>query len=354
MVETPDSGPPTNVGGNLISANHLPGELASVISVHESTGHLNWFEVPPAIASDKIQAIRQQPAGDAVMVIESQAHDSSVLVRTGPSAHSTPWRYRSVGTLGPEMVMDSSGAILMMETPRDRFPRLAIFDGLTGNVMVREPLPSGVHVVLNVGCVPGANAARMVPAQVGPPAAQLDGSLMFEIVTSDGLENFERCGSVSGYVRRNIMLATVKGQVKHVDSLRLYEVPAGSTPPTVTLHPVSGDGHGGFLAPWTAAFGDGNTRESRVTHIADAGQQEYSLPVAGPIWLAGKDDLALTSDGSTIVVFNVLTGAVRSSHFYPKGVKILKVKNGEVLLHSANLDEVYDANGLLEPRKPPQ
>jgi hypothetical protein len=216
----------------------------------------------------------------------------------------------------------------------------------------RDILPAGVHVVMNVGCVNGANAARLVPAQVSTPSAQVDGSVRFLMVGSDDREDFERCGSVSGYLRREVLFATMSPGVKTTDSIRVYEVPAGSLPPIVSVYPVSGDGHGGYLAPWSARYPDTGESESRIMHITDSGQQEYTLAAVGKVWLADKDDLALTTDGATISVFNALTGAVLHSHFYPKGVKIISVIKGIAWIQSADLKEVYDANGLLERPKP--
>jgi hypothetical protein len=57
-------------------------------------------------------------------------------------------------------------------------------------------------------------------------------------------------------------------------------------------------------------------------HITPEGSQEFVLPAASEIYLMGKD-LAATTDGGTLVVFNVLTGAVRWTRSFPdKGVRI--------------------------------
>lgn len=354
MIETPFSGPPKDTGKSALWAFQRPGQVTSLMSVSDSTGHLNWFGGPAVASSETILTLHEQSAGGAVLAVESQTAGNSALVRAGPSAQATPWRYRSAGILDPNIVMDAANGIQVMETGPGRFPQLLIMDGLTGVVRRRDILPAGVHVAINVGCINGANAARLVPAKVGPAGAQVDGSVRFMLVGSDDREDFERCGSVSGYLRRTVMFATMSPGVKNVDTLRVYEVPAGSLPPLVSVYPVSGDGHGGFLAPWSARYPDTGASESRVMHITGAGQQEYTLPAVGKVWLADKDDLALTTDGATIAVFNVLTGVLLHSHYYPKGVKIVSVIKGIAWINSANLDEVYDANGILERPKPPQ
>ena len=218
--------------------------------------------------------------------------------------------------------MEAGNGIQVMETGPGRFPQYLLMDGLTGVVRRRDILPAGVHVVMNVGCVDGANAARLVPAQVGPPSAQVDGSVRFMMVGSDDREDFERCGGVSGYLRREVLFATISPGVKTTDTIRVAKSRRIAAP-TVSVYPVSGDGHGGYLAPWSARYPDTGASESRIMHITDSGQQESTLPAVGKVWLADKDDLALTTDGATISVFNALTGAVLHSRYYPKGVKII-------------------------------
>ena len=56
------------------------------------------------------------------------------------------------------------------------------------------------------------------------------------------------------------------------------------------------------------------------------------MPGAGKVWLSGRqDDLAVTTDGTNLIGFNVVTGAVLVAQKYPAGVRILRVDQGQVL-----------------------
>ena len=60
------------------------------------------------------------------------------------------------------------------------------------------------------------------------------------------------------------------------------------------------------------------------------------MPGAGKVWLSGReDDLAVTTDGTRLIGFNVVTGAVLVAQTYPAGVTIMSVDQGRVL-HSSN------------------
>ena len=137
--------------------------------------------------------------------------------------------------------------------------------------------------------------------------------------------------------------------------LHMYEVPAGTPAPVVNLLPVVPDGHGGQLAPWVARFESGLV-ESRLMHITPEGNQEFVLPAAGEIYLMGKD-LAATTDGGTLVVFNVLTGAVRWTRSFPdKGVRILSTANGGLMIAAKGTSILLDEYGLeiSPPPSPPR
>jgi hypothetical protein len=108
---------------------------------------------------------------------------------------------------------------------------------------------------------------------------------------------------------------------------------------------VSEDGHGALLVPWTALHPDTGVRESRVVRLSDEGRQEFQLPTAGKIWLAGKNDLALMTDGTRLVVFNVRTGATQWNLLYPSGVTIVSVKDGQVILSSKDQQGPFDLDG---------
>lgn len=353
VMQTPETTPLVYSERSLISTHQpLGGNIASVESINQVTGRLNWRMRPPVGPGDKVVTVREQAIGGAVMVIDRPYDHSFALVRGGGIATGAPWRYRSAGTIAADVVMHSDGGVSFIETLPDGFSRYVGITGDRGVVLHRIPLPTGVQVAMNVGCVAGANAAREVPGQVGPITAAPDaGALMFPVVVSDDREDFERCGSVSGRLQRILYVARIGADVKKVETVRVYDVPAGSIPPSVTMFAVSPDGHGGLLAPWTAISGDG-TRESFVVRLSESGQQEYPLPTAGKIWLVGTNNDALMTDGTRLVVFNMLTGVVRWNHFYPTGVRVISVKDGTLLMQTKDKTGAYDSDGRPIPGKP--
>ena len=104
------------------------------------------------------------PVGGGAIVVFETSDGRSALVRSG----STPWRYQFPGSIGPELVLTTDGAVGVMERTPLGFTQLVMLDGATGRVGIRQPIPSGTHLVLNVGCVKGAHGVAYVPAQVGP------------------------------------------------------------------------------------------------------------------------------------------------------------------------------------------
>jgi hypothetical protein len=188
-----------------------------------------------------------------------------------------------------------------------------------------------------------------VPAQVGPLAPQADRSIRFELVTSDDVEDFTQCGSASGRLQRRLYVATISSTVKKVDSVRLYEVPAGTTPPTIELFPVVVDPKGGILVPWRGHVSD--PVDSKVVRITDNGQQEFTLPAVGKIWPSGRDDVAATTDGFTIAVFNMVTGELLHSHLYELGVKIVDMKDGIIYISYKGEEIGFYPNGRPAPKR---
>jgi hypothetical protein len=251
-------------------------------------------------------------------------------VRTSGEAPGLPWRYQSSGTIQPELLMDPLGDMIAVETANG-FPKLLVVNGQSGAVTLREPLPIGTSVVLNAACVPGAHAARNVPAQVGPLTAQPGDTITLPMVITDDIEDFAQCGTISGRRERAVSVATLSGARKRIDALKRYEFGIGGTAPVIELFPVSPDGLGGWLVPWTTRFADGSV-ESRVVRVTESGPQEISVAAAGKIWLVGAESMAAMTDGRTLVVFNVLTGRAERTEVFPDGIKILGAQDHLLLL----------------------
>ena len=98
MLETPFSGPPRDTGKSSLWAFQRPGQATSVVSISDSTGHLDWREVPAVAGAETIRTLHEQAAGGALMAVESESDGHSALVRGGPSSQGTPWRYHRPGS----------------------------------------------------------------------------------------------------------------------------------------------------------------------------------------------------------------------------------------------------------------
>ena len=313
----------------MISSSQAPGQKTRVLAINEAEGSLAWQTVTAMAADEKAAGVREQPRGGAIIVAEGP-DGRSALVRTAGQTLGTPWRYQSAGTLLPDLVLDPLGNLLAVETANG-FPRLLFVDGASGAVMMREPLPLGSAVSLNAACVPGAHAARNVPAQVGPLTVQPGNIITLPMVITDDLEDFAQCGTIAGRRERAVSIATVDGDIKRIDALKRYQAGVHGAPPSIELFRVSPDGNKGWLVPWTATFADGSV-ESRVAHVTAGGHQEIVVAAAGHIWLVGVENMAAMTDGRTLVVFNILTGRAERTEVFPDGVKILGVQDHLLLL----------------------
>ena len=151
----------------MLSIDLAAGRRPLLSSTDTATGALIWSEAPAISIAEKSVGIHRQPIGGVLLVVEGRDGVGSALVRGGPSAAGTPWRYRSPGRLGHEIVQDAAGRLQIVEVRADGFPEFVAFDGRTGTILSRTAFAPGFDGVLNVRCVPAANAIRLVPARVG-------------------------------------------------------------------------------------------------------------------------------------------------------------------------------------------
>jgi hypothetical protein len=352
VTETPESGArtsnPVEEHMQLVAAS--PARRGLVTSINAATGGIDWIGTPAVNDSEMVTTLRAHTIGGSLLVIEPRDGTGSALARSGPPGSGKPWRYRSPGRLGDWIVQDRGGGFAIVETRPDRFPELVFFDGRTGRVTARGGFGRGVGVGLNIGCINGVNAVRDLPAEIGPTSIQPDGRIAFEMVRIDDLEDFQQCDRVSGRLRRVIELMTITMAGPNVQPLRVYEAPAGSAPPAITLFPVTSDGHGGLLAPWRANL-SGGAVDSKIMHVTESDPQEYTLPAVGPVFVGAKD-LAVATDGATIVSFNVMSGEIKHEQFFPeKGVRILSNKDGTVMFVHGDKPGAFDQYGRPLPPK---
>lgn len=320
----------------LLTTAQQPGEHTRVLSINDVSGALDWQTRPAMAVAEKARGVHAQGSGGALLVTES-TDGRSAIVRSVGAGPGSSWRYQSSGTLLADLLVDTLGNVIALETASG-FPKLLEIDGRSGVVRARLPLPNGTQVVMNAECRGGDHSARDVAAQIGPLTAQVDGSVTFELMITDDFENFASCGNVAGRLGRTVAIANISNQTKRVDTLKRYEVPAGATPPIIELFPVAAAGIGASLAAWTARFEEG-TSESRVTRVTAAGHQEFSVPVAGKIWIVGVDDLAAMTDGTTLVVFNVITGAAERTERFPEGVTIVGIQDHLLLIVTGGVEQ---------------
>lgn len=331
IVQTPDTQPLK--GGDTVSAlatRREPDGMTIVESINRTTGWLNYREHSATSPKETAVAIREIPGSGSGLVIFDTVDGRSALIRTGPA----PWRYQFPNRIRPQILRTSNGDVIVMERAPSGVMQLVGLDGATGYVGVRDPLPKGAHVALNVGCVKGAHGARYLPAEVGPLNPNSN-ALHFAMVISEDREDFGVCGQVSGNYKRTVIMATagLSGPYRE-DLATTIEVSAAEEVPDINLFEVTVDRLGARLLPWTVRDPKTGTKQFRVARFADDGLKEFKLPASGKIWLSGRDDdIALTTDGFTVVGFNVVTGAISYAYQYEGGIQILGVTNGTAMIN---------------------
>ena len=328
VVQTPDTQPLKPSAKNLVATGQKPGEVAYIFSVNDTTGWMNWRERPASNPSETPASIREMAGGDAVHVYDSKETGLSALIHSG----ARPWRYQSAGRIRPAMMVALDNGITIMETTDTGFTRLVVFDGADGRVISRVPLPNGVYLALNARCIKGAHGINYQPAQIGPLNTDGGHGYNFGVVLSNDREDYGVCGQVSGTLKRTVAVVTLD-DAKRIATAATLEVPAGSPAPEIDLFEVTIDRHGAKLLPWATRNAATGAREFRITRLTpDGNTKEYPMPGAGKVWLSGRqDDLAVTTDGTNLIGFNVVTGAVLVAQKYPAGVRILRVDQGQVL-----------------------
>ena len=328
IFQTPETQPLKARPDNMIVTRQTPGDVIIVESINESTGWLHFRERPAANETEVSTARRELlVTGGAIVLVESTATGQSALVRSG----GTPWRYQSAGRIQPQLVLTSDGMMIAIEHAAHGFTQVVLFDSATGRVVARSPVQGGTYLALNVRCIKGAHGAHYVPAQTGPlnPGNRL---VHFGIVTAEDREDFSDCGQVRSSFKRTVMVATISADPPRLETAAVVDARPGDTPPVIQLFEVTVDRRGARLLPWSVVLGT-NPREFRVTRLGDDGTREYTLPVAGKIWLSGShDDLAVTTDGTHLIGFNAVTGQVIMARTFPEGVRIMDVGNERVLI----------------------
>jgi hypothetical protein len=331
ILQTPDTQPLK--GGDtvsLLSTRREPDGMTIVESINRTTGWLNYREHSPTSPKETAVGIREIPGSGSGLVVFDTVDGRSALIRTGP----TPWRYQFPNRVRPEIIRTSNGDVIVMERPASGMMQLVGLDGATGHVGVRDPLPRGVHVAFNVGCVKGAHGVSYVPTEVGPLNPQLN-DLHFAMVISEDREDFGVCGQVSGNYKRKVAMATAGLCAPYREDLAAtIEVTAAEDVPVIALFEVAVDRLGARLLPWTARDPKTGATQFRVARFADDANKEFKVPAGGKIWLSGRDDdNAVTTDGFTVVGFNVVTGAISYAYKYEGGIQILGVTNGNVMIN---------------------
>jgi hypothetical protein len=345
VIQTPPTAGTPGVDPPLLTTYEPAGRQPMLFATDFETGEDLWSEAPPMSAGEKAASLYAQRIGGALIVIDRRDGLGSALVRGGPSPVGTPWRYQSSGRLGHALVQDGGGQIAVIETRSDGFPEFVSFDGRTGTVIIRSAFVPGIDAALNVGCVSGAHGARFVPARIGDPRIY-PGVVVFEKVTANDLQDYGVCGVVSGRLRRHVELMMARPDGMTVQPLATYEFAAGTSPPEITVLPVASDGHGGFLAPWIVAAVEGTPAKHRLTHItADGLADEWTMPVVGEIvrW----NDLASMTDGTTLITFDSMTGAIKWTRVFPGGARILPGPRSGTLYVVTRSKEILDEFGRI-------
>jgi hypothetical protein len=148
-------------------------------------------------------------------------------------------------------------------------------------------------------------ARHDVPAQVGPPFITADGAVNIAISTADTTGDEAPCNTRDRRVLRTIQLMRIE-TTGAVTVAPVFEYPPSPIDVDVVIHLVLPDDHGGQLVMWSEQVG-GRLERHRVVRVNGEQRIPFVLPTYGEIILA-EEDLGVTTDGTTIVGFDITTG----------------------------------------------
>jgi hypothetical protein len=294
---------------SMISIEHEIGGSRLMLRALDDAPRQLWIEAPAISEREHIGA---QLAGDemgaGVVRVETADGRSSSLVRVGRPEMGTLWRYTPAARLGDEFAIHG-GIVDVVETPADGFPVLAGIDGMTGSSKFRIPLPRSSVTVRNAGCVAGADGRSDRPAEVSvSPTVLEDGAIHLAVSTTDDIEDAFPCQKGTTSRRRRVQHLEVS-QDGEVSYRTVFEYPpATGDRLEVVLNKVLPDGHGGQLVAWSARAGRQPT-EYMAVRVSGEQLMPFHLPALGAMILA-EEDMGVTTDGRTLVGFDVTTGGI--------------------------------------------
>jgi hypothetical protein len=275
-----------------------------------------WLETPAIAPTEHMTGQRAgDPLGAGMLLVESAGGGTNTVVRVGRPAEGTVWRYSPPGRIGPAFAI-YNGVVYLVEEGADGHPVFTAVDERTAAATFRIPLPRSSVVEPEGG---SAGGRRDRPAEVGMTPTVLWTAVHLAFSTIDDVTDAEPDvrGGLSG--RRTIQHMQIEfdGSASY-RTVHQYALKPGERV-DVTISPVLPDGHGGQLVAWVARR-NGQPPEYMVVRVIEGRLIPYQLPVlAAGNMVIGTDDVGATTDGRTLVAFDVTDGKVLWTHSAPEG-----------------------------------
>jgi hypothetical protein len=300
----------------VLSFEHEMAGPGVMLRAIDSLPRQLWIEAPAMSPRERIgEQLSGDHVGGGLFRVDTTDGRSHSLIRVGRPEQGTLWRYTPDGRLADGFSAGYDGIVEIVETTADGYPALVLIDGMTGSAKSRIPVPRSSVTSLNAGCVSGADSTADRPAEVGGPTVLLPDTVNLAFSTTRDVEDALPCGK--GTVRRqrtiHQMQVSPDGQVTY---RTIYEYPPMSGDPIeIALSRVLPDGHGGQLVAWSARIGR-QPVEYTMVRVTDDRLIPFRLPALGET-VVGMEDLAVTTDGRTIVGFDVTSGQILWLHHAP-------------------------------------
>jgi hypothetical protein len=299
---------------SMFSIEHEIAGSGLMLRAFDDVPHQLWIEAPAISAREHIGAqLTGDDMGAGLLRVETADGRSNSIVRVGRPELGTLWRYTPEARLGIGFA-DYAGTVDIVETTADGYPALVGIDGMTGSAKFRIPLPRSSVTSLNAACVEGADTRRDRPTEVGAPTVLGGGTVNLALSTTQDVEDALPCGK--GAIRRQRtvqqMQVSPDGRVTY---RTVYAYPPSGDRIDVVLNRVLPDGHGGQLVAWSARIGR-QPVEYTMVRVIDERLITFHLPALG-VMVVGEEDLGVTTDGRTIVGFDVTSGEVLWSYLAP-------------------------------------
>ena len=231
---------PTPDGPDMFAIERETGGRRVSLKAVNNTPNIMWVESPAFREDEEIVNFMGESFGGVLFRVDGANGRSSAIVRAGRPSHGPLWRDESTGTLAHDFAQGSDGTVYVVETSVDGFPHFLGFDGATGMVKFRWPIPRSGRKQMGQGCS-GDVMRDDLPAVTGSPTVP-DGEVSaFSFVTLDEVVDDSACTQRTSRVARTLHLVrtTSLGETQVRALKTLFGSTEASTPVITALHVVA-------------------------------------------------------------------------------------------------------------------